>query len=115
MTVHLWLQVRPSHDAHDFNKSLDVAKESLQGDVLEEVYVFGSMGGRFDHVAAMLATMYEHVEALNMVIVTPFNTMWLLGAGRHTMLMDDAMQGTTCGVLPVRCNLTFSNRISPDL
>ena len=82
-------------DAHDFNKSLQVARESesLQGEVLEEVYVFGSMGGRFDHVAAMLATMYEHVDTLNMVIVTPFNTMWLLGAGKHTMLMDDVIQG----------------------
>ena len=35
------------------------------------------------------------------MIVTPFNTMWLLGAGRHVMLLDDAIQGTTCGVLPV--------------
>lgn len=56
---------KPSQDAHDFNKSLSVAEVELQqrgGG--HEVYVFCSAGGRFDHVAAMLSTMYEHERYL---------------------------------------------------
>jgi hypothetical protein len=26
--------------------------------------------------------------------------MWLLPAGRHALLLDDTVQGTTCGLLP---------------
>ena len=37
---------------------------------------------------------------LALVLVTPFNTMWLLPAGRHALLLDDTVQGTTCGLLP---------------
>lgn len=37
---------------------------------------------------------------LALVLVTPFNTMWLLPAGRHALLLDDDVQGTTCGLLP---------------
>lgn len=54
---------RPSQDDHDFTKSLSVAEERLQqhgGG--EEVYVFCSAGGRFDHVAAMLSTLYNHAR-----------------------------------------------------
>jgi thiamine pyrophosphokinase len=35
-----------------------------------------------------------------LVLVTPFNTMWLLGAGSHAMLLEDSVQGSTCGLLP---------------
>ena len=37
---------------------------------------------------------------LALVLVTPFNTMWLLPAGSHALLLDDCVQGTTCGLLP---------------
>jgi hypothetical protein len=54
---------RSSQDDHDFTKSLSVAEEKLQqhGDA-KEVYVFCSAGGRFDHVAAMLSTLYNHAR-----------------------------------------------------
>lgn len=59
---------RPSQDAHDFSKSLVLAEEQLQlrgkGETgrSEEIYVFCSAGGRFDHVAALVATLYEHAR-----------------------------------------------------
>ena len=37
---------------------------------------------------------------LALVLVTPFNTMWVLPAGRHALLLDNTVQGTTCGLLP---------------
>lgn len=43
--------------------------------------------------------LVSHVR-LALVLVTPFNTMWLLPAGRHALLLDDTVQGTTCGLLP---------------
>ena len=54
---------KPSQDDHDFTKSLLVAESKLQehgGG--EEVYVCCSAGGRFDHVAAMLSTLYKHAR-----------------------------------------------------
>jgi hypothetical protein len=57
-------------------------------------------GGRFDHVAAIISTLYEH-EGWPIVLVTPFNLIWLLPSGEHTIVHDPTVEGTTCGVLPM--------------
>ena len=54
---------QPSQDDHDFTKSLLVAESKLhEHGGGEEIYIFCSAGGRFDHVAAMLSTLYKHAR-----------------------------------------------------
>jgi thiamine pyrophosphokinase len=61
---------------------------------------FLAVGGRFDHAAAVVSTLYEFSD-MPIVLVTPYNLIWLLRAGKHTIVHDSTAQGTTCGLLPM--------------
>ena len=114
---------RPSQDAHDFTKSLLLVEEQLalrsasgeiaavggagggvwgQGDGVC-VYVFCSAGGRFDHVGATVSTLYERSHS-PIVLFTPYDTIMLLPAGRHAVLLEDEAQvRRNPRPRPVRC------------
>ena len=104
---------RPSQDAHDFTKSLLLVEEQLalrsaSGETAAAggagggawgqgqgggvcVYVFCSAGGRFDHVGATVSTLYERSHS-PIVLFTPYDTIMLLPAGRHAVLLEDEAQ-----------------------
>ena len=67
---------RPAQETHDFAKALALVQEELasrvEGGAGEEatVFVFCSAGGRFDHAAATISTLYENPRAA-VVLFTP--------------------------------------------
>ena len=47
--------------------------------------------GRFDHVGATVSTLYERSHS-PIVLFTPYDTIMLLPAGRHAVLLEDEAQ-----------------------
>lgn len=48
----------------------------------------------------MISTLYEFCD-LPLILVTPYNLIWLLRPGRHLIVHDNSVESVTCGLLPV--------------
>lgn len=95
----------PDQDYTDFTKALQIvlqaaSKKNLK---IDHVVAVVNMSGRFDHIMANIQTLYHVQEwtSIPVYIVSAGAMTWLLGAGSHEIAVDESLDQTACGLIPV--------------
>lgn len=100
----------PDQDETDFTKALRVLADLLkkqQSGVSHILVMAGSNNNRFDHVLAIVATLYKAQEILSVPVVVVWggSLFWVLTAGRHRIQVPPELcldsSDSWCGLVPV--------------
>lgn len=90
-------------DYTDFQKSL-MFLNSLEGDeafVKNDLYVLGSLNGRFDHTISNVSTLYKVPKEKHVYLIANESVVYLLNRGNHKIYCFPKLEGPTCGLLPI--------------
>ncbi|MPC14743.1 thiamine pyrophosphokinase 1 [Portunus trituberculatus] len=100
----------PDQNETDFTKAVRVAASLIrerQTSVNHILVVAGSNNNRFDHVLAIVATLYKayQITSTPVVVVWGGSLFWVLGAGRHRIQVSAELccnpSSSWCGLVPV--------------
>lgn len=93
-----------NQDRCDFQKCLDFATTKLSE---QTFFVFGALGGRFDHELMSLSVLYEFGH-LTLIYVNAQSIILLLTAGRNTITIRKDIFGPHCGFGPLKDTATVT-------
>ncbi|KAK8391386.1 hypothetical protein O3P69_017170 [Scylla paramamosain] len=100
----------PDQDETDFTKAVRVAAGLIrerQTSMNHILVVAGSNNNRFDHVLAIVATLYKayQITSTPVVVVWGGSLFWVLGAGQHRIQVPAELcrnpSSSWCGLVPV--------------
>lgn len=94
----------PDQDFTDFTKALKVLSERSQENQVKPVLVYGSFGGRLDHMFGIIHTLFEASKFMSrrkIVLMSPDTTALLLPAGNNSIAVDPSNSCKWCGLIPV--------------
>lgn len=83
-------------DTTDFTKCLSKTSGS--------VVALGAPGGRFDHSMASINALYCNLDR-DILLINNESQVLLARAGKTEFFIDTAIEGPTCGLLPIGCSV----------
>ena len=97
-------------DTTDFQKAIKVIERQASADFGQAlpIIVFGAIDGRFDHTIASISVLYEYPE-YEIWLLSGISLITLLPGGTNTIRLDFALEGPTCGILPLNGKCTTSS------
>ena len=115
----------PSQSSNDFDKSLRLVEEAQAAYLRREgaasrrwtVVAFGAFGDRFDHELASIDVLYRNQRFEKLLLMGERMTACLLPPGRHVIRPCPAIEGPTCGLLPIggRCDAVWTSGLRWNL
>ncbi|ORX64706.1 Thiamin pyrophosphokinase [Anaeromyces robustus] len=91
-----------NQDYTDFQKSLSFLKSlDEENYVKNDVYVLGSLNGRFDHTISNVSTLYKVPKEKHVYLIANESVVILLNKGKHKIYCFPKYEGPTCGLLPI--------------
>lgn len=93
----------PDQDYTDFTKALKEVVSRIQHKQIDCICVYGTFGGRFDHVFGNINSLFE-ADQFTRTKVLQFSddtVAFLLPKGEHKIVVDPAFCGKWCGLIPV--------------
>lgn len=81
------------------------------------VAVFGAFGDRFDHEMASINVLHRYRGFARLLLLGERMTACLLEPGKHRLLPNPAIEGPTCGLLPIggRCDAVWTSGLRWNL
>ncbi|XP_062610904.1 thiamin pyrophosphokinase 1-like, partial [Saccostrea cucullata] len=99
------VEIMPTPDQNytDFTKAIMEIGKRQKDKQIDNIYVYGSFDGRLDHVFANVNTLFEASQytSANVMHFSEDTTAFLLKTGKHKILVDPALCGQWCGLIPI--------------
>nr|XP_022346148.1 thiamin pyrophosphokinase 1-like isoform X1 [Crassostrea virginica]XP_022346149.1 thiamin pyrophosphokinase 1-like isoform X1 [Crassostrea virginica] len=93
----------PDQNYTDFTKAIMEVSKRTQDMQIDCIFVYGSFGGRLDHVFANINTLYEATQYTKSDVLhfSEDTVAFLLRSGKHKIVVDPGLCGEWCGLIPV--------------
>ncbi|KAI8801933.1 hypothetical protein BJ742DRAFT_835008 [Cladochytrium replicatum] len=89
-------------DTTDFQKCLKLIEEIEISEKRQfEIFAFGALGGRFDQAISSINVLHVVRDSRRIILASEDSIAFLLTKGKHVILCNRAIEGPTCGLLPI--------------
>ncbi|KAG2194566.1 hypothetical protein INT47_006525 [Mucor saturninus] len=100
-------------DSTDFMKCVSLLheKEASQGQIYD-IVATPALGGRFDQTIANINILYMMKDQIErrFILVSDENLTMLLDKGKHQIHCQSALEGPTCGIMPIGSPATITTK-----
>ncbi|CAG8816730.1 30406_t:CDS:2, partial [Gigaspora margarita] len=92
----------PDQNSTDFMKCIElVRRKERESSVKHEIVALGTFGGRVDQAMSNIHYLYKLKNERRIYLLSDQNMTILLDKGKHQIHCNQAIEGPSCGIIPI--------------